>query len=332
MWGAVGGVIPDLDVIVAAPFGPWAQLEMHRGTSHSLWFGPVVGSLLGYALHHLWYRKREPDGVGSPGGRRALALVLGLGIFTHPLLDVFTSYGTQLLAPLSRKRFVIDGVGIIDPFYTVPLLVAVVWALKLVRRSPRRSARVARAGLALTTAYLLAGALSNHAMASRAERELAAAGIHARVVAYSTLLQILLRRVVATSHDEIRVGYVTPLSPAPIAWWIFPRDRHPLVEHLRRTREGQLFEWFAAGQTHGKVEPEGEAWLASLDDLRYGVPGQPETGLWGIRARFDARGKMLAQPERFSRNWHGERALSHLFPAALGHDPVFRVGSSGTAR
>ncbi|HEX9619511.1 MAG TPA: metal-dependent hydrolase [Polyangiaceae bacterium] len=333
MWGAVGGVIPDLDVFAAAPFGPWARLEVHRGSSHALWFGPVVGSLFGYTLWRHWYRKRDPDGLGSREGRRGLVLALVLGIFTHPLLDLFTSYGTQLLAPFSRERFVIDGVGIIDLFYTVPLAAAVFWALKLVARQPHRGARVARASLALTTAYVFTGAVLNHRTAARAERELAASGVHADVVAYSTLLQILLRRVVARSGEEIRVGYATPLRSAPIDWWVFQQSRHPLVERLRYTPEGQMFEWFAAGQTHGNVEREGREWVVTIDDIRYGLPGHPETGLWGIRARYDEQGKMLGSPERFSRERDSMRGLARVFAAALGRDPeVFHVGSPGAAR
>ena len=50
------------------------------------------------------------------------ALVMAASMLSHPLLDWFTTYGTQLLAPFSRHRFAIDGVGIVDPFYSLTLI------------------------------------------------------------------------------------------------------------------------------------------------------------------------------------------------------------------
>ena len=49
-------------------------------------------------------------------------------IFTHPILDCFTVYGTQLWAPFDRTRIAWNNVAVADPGYTVPfgiLLIAV---------------------------------------------------------------------------------------------------------------------------------------------------------------------------------------------------------------
>jgi len=56
-WGALGGAIPDLDVLSVAFMGPWAEFLYHRGPTHALWFGPVVGSLLGYGVWR-WYGRK----------------------------------------------------------------------------------------------------------------------------------------------------------------------------------------------------------------------------------------------------------------------------------
>ncbi|MGB1248508.1 MAG: metal-dependent hydrolase, partial [Chitinophagales bacterium] len=45
-----------------------------------------------------------------------------LALFTHVLLDAFTTYGTQLLLPFSDKRISFDSINIVDPVYTIPLL------------------------------------------------------------------------------------------------------------------------------------------------------------------------------------------------------------------
>ena len=60
--------------------------------------------------------------------RGALALVLGhiLALLTHPLLDAHTAYGTQLLWPLEPPPVMWATLFIIDPLFTLPLLVAVI--------------------------------------------------------------------------------------------------------------------------------------------------------------------------------------------------------------
>ena len=48
-WGALVGVLPDLD-IVATPLAPMAEWLWHRGPTHALWFGLVVGPALGWLI------------------------------------------------------------------------------------------------------------------------------------------------------------------------------------------------------------------------------------------------------------------------------------------
>jgi inner membrane protein len=41
-------------------------------------------------------------------------------IFTHPILDCFTVYGTQLFMPFSDRRISWDTISVADPLYTIP--------------------------------------------------------------------------------------------------------------------------------------------------------------------------------------------------------------------
>ena len=51
-----------------------------------------------------------------------------LCLVTHPLLDAFTVYGTQILLPFSDYPVGWSTLFIIDPLYTLPLVVGVVAA------------------------------------------------------------------------------------------------------------------------------------------------------------------------------------------------------------
>ena len=137
VWGAVLGMAPDLDIL-ARPADPLAEWIWHRGFTHALWFGPVVGGLVGYAL---WRWK---------GGALSAWLALAvMALLTHPLLDLFTSWGTQLLAPFSNRRFALDAVAIIDPAYSLVLAAGIALGLRAGLATATRAARRGRGARAL---------------------------------------------------------------------------------------------------------------------------------------------------------------------------------------
>jgi hypothetical protein len=192
-------------------------------------------------------------------------------------------------------------VAIIDPFYSLPFVIALAVGLGCGWGSrPARAAGLAV--LALSTAYLAYGLALNRQAESLARRQLATEGVSAADVrAYPTLLQLWLRRLVARDGDLVRVGWLSLWSPRPIAWQRFTDRREPLAETTRATEEGRILEWFAMGQTVASVHASGGGTVVEIDDLRYGFPSRPQEGLWGIRARFDETGRIEGRPVRISR-------------------------------
>lgn len=321
LWGALVGMSPDLDVL-AAPlhdgFGEWLY---HRGTTHSLWFGFVLGPALGWALWRWRDRRRE-----TPlGAWIALAIA---ALVTHPILDGFTPYGTQLFAPFWRERFAWNGVGIIDPFYTLPLaagVAAAAWS----RDERTRGRRRLVAALGVTTAYLFAGVGLN----AWAEHEVRTAFAQERIPlervrAYPTVLQPWLRAFVARAGDRVFVGWHTPLAPGCPSW----RERDdrarssPRVQEVLDTWEGGLLAWFADGEIGVAEERDPDGSRVRIDDLRYAW-GSPEgLGMWGVEARFDAAGRRVGPVRRFSRREASPRDTGALFAAMTGRLPGAAVG------
>jgi inner membrane protein len=299
---------PDLDVVMNAT-GPMGEWLWHRGFTHALWFGPVLGPALGWLLWR-WKGGRRRDWIG-------LAI---LALFTHPLLDVFTSYGTQLLAPFSRRRFALDAVGIIDPAYTVLLGAAV--AVGLRRGIGSKTARLAAAiALGLSSAYLLTGLEVNRRAEAFARAQLRDEGVpRARVDAYPTVLQLPLRRVVAREGDAVQVGWWSLLAPKPIVWTRFEVADGPYVEAAKGTWEAGVLEWFAMGQTATRLEMTDDGAIVEIDDLRYGLPGHPRDGLWGVRVRLNVGGEPVGPAERFNRSPRAapQELLGQLWRRTLG--------------
>ena len=315
VWGAIGGVIPDLDVLAVAIDGPFAEFKYHRGITHSLWFGPVLGPLLGW-LTWRWQRWRRRS---NPGPLSAWVGLLTLALFTHPLIDVFTVYGTQLFAPFSQKRIAWNALGIIDPVYT-GILVAGLAAGFLLRGRMERVRATGFTALAISWSYMLYGVWLNEQAEADVRSALAAEGHTEAVVhTYPTIFQPYLRRVVARTEDEVHVGLYTPFRPGEPVLESFPAAGHPLIDALGRTPEGVLFTWFAMEEVGGRVTPRDGVFIVELDDLRYGMPGRPAEGFWGIRGVFDARGQLLQPVRRFQRSQgDGQVGFSDLWDAMWG--------------
>ncbi len=157
LWGGIAGTIPDLDVLVTNFFEPIDKLMLHRGFSHSIVFALLFAPLLGWLINKI-YKKNKL-------GWKPWAYLSFWGLFTHPLLDCFTTWGTQLFWPLPY-RVSFNSIFVIDPFYTVPFMFFVIWAAVLKKDNPKRF-KINLIGLCLTT-FLLLFTLVDKAIATSA--------------------------------------------------------------------------------------------------------------------------------------------------------------------
>lgn len=301
--GALAGALPDIDVLFSAGGDYFDQLVLHRGITHSLFFAPVMGPLLGAVVWRLESRRARSGGDLLPGrasGRLgAWMLVVTLALLSHPLLDYLTPYGTQLLLPFSDARFAVNAMPIIDPLYTAMLALGLLAAARLWRS---RAAAVATVTLAVSSLYLGYGAWLNAGAERLAERQLAAAGIsQAQVAAFPTILQVHYRRVVARTPDLDRVGFVSMWQPCQIEWTTAPRQAPDwMVRQFQATREGRIFHWFTMGWARYRLEPAGSGVRMLATDLRYGFTEDPNDSIFSASAVLDLAGR-LVEPVRAGR-------------------------------
>ena len=215
---------------------------------------------------------------------------------THPLLDLFTTYGTQLLAPLSDVRFAIDGIAIIDPIYSLPLLVGVVLASW--RVGPReRGARACLVALLLSHAYLGFNVYCGARARDRLAKQLAGTDFTAeRLYGYPMFVSPTLRRVVAADADgNLRVGAMNVFSDEPAQLHPVRWAPGPLVKAVLATEEGQLFQWFSTGLLSATVEPVGDGHARiTLVDQRYGLFLDPAGGtVFAVHGEVDENGEVV---------------------------------------
>jgi len=146
LWGAIAGTIPDLDVFLRFFYHPIDAALVHRGFSHSILFAVLFSPIFAYVVHRIYKQKFE---------YRTWLWLFFLGIITHPILDMFTNYGTQFLWPLDY-RITFNTVFVIDPLYTLPFGLCVLIILFLNKTNAWRR-KINHAGIIYSCAYLLWG-------------------------------------------------------------------------------------------------------------------------------------------------------------------------------
>lgn len=280
--GGLLGSLPDLDVIV--PFeDPVDAFVLHRGPSHSLIVQAVVTPLFGEALVRSFKGLREH--------RWQTYLAVYLCFATHALLDAMTIYGTRLFWPLWPEPVGIGSVFIIDPLYSLPLLLAVIWALCLKAWTPRLR-NVLAASLVFTTGYLAWSLAAQQVMQARAAVVLAEAGVEPqRLLAIPTPFNTLLWQVIAIEEDHHINLYLPVFGEGRTAPYVHPRS----IDAGRCLEEVPAFRKLAAfSKGFYRLERQDDEIL--LADLRMGL--YPGYVFRFVIARETAEGIEATRPER----------------------------------
>lgn len=147
-WGAVLGTVPDLDVFAGPFLDSVSELQFHRGFTHSVLFCLLASPLFGWAINRFHFHLT----VGWKKWTAAVFMIFS----THILIDILTTYGTQVFYPFSDYPVTTDSVFIIDPLYTLPLLAGLIPAFFLEQSSYNRRL-LNYLGLIVSSLYLIWG-------------------------------------------------------------------------------------------------------------------------------------------------------------------------------
>ena len=254
-WGAVLGTLPDLDVFV--PLGDAVRdFTYHRSASHSLFVLLLATPLLTWLILKIHPADRPH--------RRRWMLAVYLTFATHVLLDSLTAYGTQIFWPLSNMPVSISSIFIIDPAYTLPLLIGVVAALI----SRHAGMRWDPAGLALSSLYLCWTLTAKIVVEQRFEDALVAIDRgDARLFTTPAPFNTLLWRAVARVDGAYYEGYQSLLDePGDIRFRRYPSDDR-LLDGIEDHWPVQRLRWFSRG--YYGVSRIGDDVVIS--DLRMGI-------------------------------------------------------------
>ncbi|MEM9996572.1 MAG: metal-dependent hydrolase [Bacteroidota bacterium] len=293
LWGGVAGTLPDLDILAYPFLDPVGELYFHRGITHGLLFGFVVGPLLGWLIAR-FYRWRVARAGPDPGEPLRAATSWRLwgwvgfwALFTHPLADALTIYGTQLYQPFSDTPVSVGSLFIIDPLYTVWLLLGLGVALFLRRDQPWRR-RAIVAGLALSTAYAgwsiaahawARGQVKAVANAQHAEGRTLLAALPLTTFGWNVLVDLPPGSALYPTDEEgpVFVAQTYALADEPgtldLTEGLFIPQNADLLVVAEGSRALETLRWFSRGWY--AAEQHGDSLL--VHDLRFGRIGGTAT-------------------------------------------------------
>ena len=268
--GLIAGMTPDLDIFIRSDLDPILFLEYHRQFTHSLIFIPVGGLICAGLLHVLFARRTLRF--------RDTLLYCTLGYATHGLLDACTSYGTQLFWPFSSVRVAWHNISIIDPLFTLPILVLVVLAAVTGRT------HWARFALVWVCLYLGFGVVQRERAEGAAQLLAESRGhLPERLQAKPSFANLLVWKSIYEHDgnyyiDAIRAGATLATFPGErIRKLDVSRDFPWLDPNSQQARDVERFRWFSNGYLARSATDD-----RLVIDMRYSALPNRGDGLWGV--------------------------------------------------
>jgi inner membrane protein len=306
LWGGICGTLPDLDVLVS--FGDAVRdMTYHRAESHSLFFLTLLAPIMAWLASKVH---------GETALFKRWCLALWLSLVTHPLLDNFTIYGTQLLQPFSEHPYGIGSMFIIDPLYTLPLLLGLIVALA---RKQFAGLRWNAFALGFSCVYLAWSVLAQAKVERIVRAQLAAQGqekgqVSAKFFATPTPLNTIAWRIVVMEGNGYSEGFYSFFdADKQIKFDSFP-NQPALIDEIKGNWAAERMAWFTHG-FYSLREVKGEA---ILTDLRMGQ--EPSYVFqFALAQREGAAWKEITPIARGSRG-DAAKALPWLWARIKGQD------------
>lgn len=306
LYGAIAGTIPDLDAFAGQLTDTITAIEIHRGFSHSIIFALLAAPVLGYVISRI----ERKTGVGWKDWSR----LMFWGLFTHPILDSFTTWGTQLFWPL-ETRLAFKNIFVIDPLYTLPFLFFLILAMRRKKVDPKR-AKLNRIGLIVSTVYLVFTLVLKFMAHKQFVNDLELQGIfYSRLDTRPTPLNTVLWAANAEADNDFLIGYYSFFDDEMVRFEAVPKNHHYLgglkddenVQRLIDISKG----WYTISEKDGSLY---------FNDLRFGKlnPSDPDSN-FAFSYRLVPEGDTVRAEEVEKRPGNAGKILSDLWERIKGN-------------
>ncbi len=260
LWGAIAGTIPDLDVLSKLFLDSVTSNELHRGFSHSIVFCLIFAPILGWLVFKLY--------KGKKATWKGWTKLMFWCLFTHPLLDMHTSWGTQFLWPLTYK-FSYNNIFVVDPLYTLPFLILLICAM-IQKRGTVKRVRLNWMGIYISSAYMVLTIVFKGITYFVFKESLVDQKIdYIFMETKPTPLNSVLWTANVETEDSFLIGYYSLFDQdKEIEWRRFKKNHELLGIYKNDPLIGRLaklsHDWYTIEKRDGKMY---------FNDLRFGLMG-----------------------------------------------------------
>lgn len=269
--GFLSGLAPDLDILIRSDQDPLLALEFHRQFTHSLLFIPIGGLICSTVFYYLFTKKKGMTFLDS-------YIYSTIGYATHGLLDSCTSYGTQLLWPFSDVRISWNTISIVDPLFTIPILILLIFSVI------KKKKFFSRLALFWIIFYCILGIVQKE----RAEKiGIANASLKGHEIinleVKPSLGNLFLWKVIYTTEskyyvDAVKVFIDTKIYEGTNIDKLNLEKSYPWLDsNSQQAKDIERFRWFSGGYLALSQEHPNR-----IIDIRYSMLPNEIKGLWGI--------------------------------------------------
>ncbi|WP_394185744.1 metal-dependent hydrolase [Pseudoalteromonas tetraodonis] len=307
-WGAILGTLPDLDVFL--PYGGSVEaFTYHRGFSHSLFVHLLISPLI------VWLILKIHTGMQAYKTRWFWLVFLCLS--THALLDALTVYGTQLMWPLTEHPFAVSNMFIIDPLYTLPLLVGVISTL-IPKITAPTAYKINAITITVSTLYLCCSLILKVVIDDKVNTALQNRGITVNeYISTPAPFTTLLWRVVVMSDGKYYEGYASVFNTANEVTLNAYQTTPSLLNEIKNEWGVKRLQWFTKGFYSVREQQD----KVILSDLRMGmecayvfnfVVGQKDGSAISVGnfEKISQRPNLNNLPKIWDRIWHPDTVLA----------------------
>ncbi len=282
--------------------------------------GAVTVAIMFFPAIVYGYRQLRKRDAWAGASRAQWSWLFFWSIFTHPLLDACTTYGTQLFQPFADYRVAFNNISVADPLYTMPFLLLVIAALIAGRKRPRLRFWLNTSGLIISSAYLLF-TFYNKVHVHRVFRESLDRQevVYHRFMTAPTILNNLLWQGIAEGDTAFYHGMYSLLDEEErvTSFTVIPKN-HDLLPPPPYSRDLETLMWFSDG--YFSILPR-EAGGLQYNDLRFGSLKQsfddPSDFVFHFVLEQDEAGKWRARQSR-EQPRDADQALRNLWNRMMG--------------
>ncbi len=310
MLGFFSGMAADLDIFIHSDVDPLLFLEYHRQFTHSIIFMPIGGLICAIVFYLLFKVFSRNSNLSFS----RIYLFSFAGYATHGFLDACTSYGTQLFWPFSTERFAWNNISIIDPLFTIPLLIIINIALF------KRSQFFSYLAAIFAISYLSLG-LAQEYRAKQVAQTLAESRGHTAIDL--SVKPSFMNLIVWKSIYEYQGRYYVD------AIRVFDDSGFYLGDSIEKLDVTRDFPWLNSSAQQA-IDIERFAWFSSdylavdvtnpnrIIDMRYSLLPNKLDGLWGIELSQTAKPSTHIKWTTNRQNGDRQQNIKNLWSMILG--------------